>query len=161
MDSSPRSRRQPQEQDRKDRDEARRNYYLTQELDKRLQASKGKGQRKGKGNTGDHNGRPQRETTTGDHKGRPRAGYGFGTRETTTGDHNGRPRATDSGDHNGRPQRETTGYGFGRPQRETTTGDHGLRIRETTTGDHNGRPHNGDGQRLAQDTQFRTARAQE
>ena len=40
-----------QEQDRKDRDEARRNYYLTQELDKRLQASKGKGQRKGKGKT--------------------------------------------------------------------------------------------------------------
>ena len=51
MDSSPRSRRQPQEQDRKDRDEARRNYYLTQELDKRLQASKGKGQGKGKGKT--------------------------------------------------------------------------------------------------------------
>ena len=38
-----------QEQDRKDRDEARRNYYLTQELDMRLQASKGKGQGKAKG----------------------------------------------------------------------------------------------------------------
>ena len=42
---------QAQEQDRKDRAEARRNYYMTQELDKRYQASKGKGQGKGKGKT--------------------------------------------------------------------------------------------------------------
>ena len=38
-----------QEKDRKDRDEARKNYFLTHELHKRLQASKGKGEGKGKG----------------------------------------------------------------------------------------------------------------
>ena len=40
-----------EEQDRKEREQARRNYYLTQDLDKRLQASKGKGQGKGKAKT--------------------------------------------------------------------------------------------------------------
>ena len=42
---------QEQEQDRKDRAEARRNYYMTADLEKRLLASKGKGQGKGKDKT--------------------------------------------------------------------------------------------------------------
>ena len=42
---------QQQEKDRQDRAEARRNYYMTAELEKRLLASKGKGQGKGKDKT--------------------------------------------------------------------------------------------------------------